>query len=413
MVDSTDHVTGKTGLTPTVTISKNGGSFATPAGAVTEISAGWYKVAGNATDNATLGPLALHATGTAADPTDTLFEVVVDDLTTVALRPTTAGRTLDVASTGEAGLDVANISTLPAGGVPALSIVDSGTAQSATSTTLVLRAGAAFANSELVGATVFIPTATAGAGQSRVITANVGSTDTVTVDAWTTIPTGTITYVIIPTPPASATALPGVNVVQISGDPDAADNAESFFDGTGYAGTGNVIPSVTAVGTVTTVTTVNNLAAGVITAASIAADAITAAKVADGTIDAATFAAGAVNAAAIATGAITSAKFAASAIDAAAIAVDAIGATKIATGAITAAKFAAGAIDAAAIANGAIDAATFAAGAVDAAALAADAGTEIAAAVLAAATTTPIAADIQKVNAVTIVGDGSATPWGP
>lgn len=38
---------------------------------------------------------------------------------------------------------------------------------------------------------------------------------------------------------------PDVNVKQISGDATAADNAESFFDGTGYAGTNNVIPTVT------------------------------------------------------------------------------------------------------------------------------------------------------------------------
>jgi hypothetical protein len=37
------------------------------------------------------------------------------------------------------------------------------------------------------------------------------------------------------------------NVIQLSGDGTAADNAEAFFDGTGYAGTGNVIPTVTTV----------------------------------------------------------------------------------------------------------------------------------------------------------------------
>lgn len=98
-----------------------------------------------------------------------------------------------------------------------------------------------------------------------------------------------------------------VDVQQISGDSGAADNAESFFDGTGYAGTNNVIPTVN---TTTNVTTVNGLAAGVITATSIASDAITAAKIADGAIDAATFAAGAINAAAIAADAITDAKVA-------------------------------------------------------------------------------------------------------
>lgn len=79
MIDSADHVSGKTGLSPTVTISKAGAAFAAPAGAVSEIGSGWYKVAGNATDTATLGPLALHATATGADATDGLFEVVAVD----------------------------------------------------------------------------------------------------------------------------------------------------------------------------------------------------------------------------------------------------------------------------------------------------------------------------------------------
>jgi len=38
-----------------------------------------------------------------------------------------------------------------------------------------------------------------------------------------------------------------MDVASISGDATAADNAEAFFDGTGYAGTNNVIPSVTNV----------------------------------------------------------------------------------------------------------------------------------------------------------------------
>jgi hypothetical protein len=38
---------------------------------------------------------------------------------------------------------------------------------------------------------------------------------------------------------------------------------------------------------------------------------------------------------------------------------------------------------------------------------------DVTSAILAAATAAPIAADIQAVNGVTIVGDGAATPWGP
>jgi hypothetical protein len=88
LLDSADHITGKTGLSPTVTLSKNGGSFASPSGSVTEIANGWYKVAGNATDTGTLGALALHATGTGADPCDMLYEVVavnVDDTVRMGL----------------------------------------------------------------------------------------------------------------------------------------------------------------------------------------------------------------------------------------------------------------------------------------------------------------------------------------
>lgn len=79
MIDSTDHISAKTGLSPTVTLSKAGGSFASPSGAVSEIANGWYKVAGNATDTGTLGPLILHASATGADATDMIFEVVAFD----------------------------------------------------------------------------------------------------------------------------------------------------------------------------------------------------------------------------------------------------------------------------------------------------------------------------------------------
>lgn len=76
LISSADHIQPKTGATPTVTISKNGAAFATPVGAVTEIGSGWYKVAGNASDSDTLGPLLLHATAAGADPTDEQFDVV-------------------------------------------------------------------------------------------------------------------------------------------------------------------------------------------------------------------------------------------------------------------------------------------------------------------------------------------------
>jgi hypothetical protein len=103
-----------------------------------------------------------------------------------ALRPTTAGRTLDVSSGGEAGLDWANIGS---------------------------------------------PTTTVGLSGTTVKTATDVETDT--ADIQTRLPAALVGGRI------------DANVGAISSDSTAADNAEAFFDGTGYAGTNNVIPTVT------------------------------------------------------------------------------------------------------------------------------------------------------------------------
>jgi hypothetical protein len=75
MVLASDGTTPATGLSPTVTLSKNGAAFGAPAGAVTELSSGWYKVAANATDSNTYGPLLLHAAVATADNTDVTYFV--------------------------------------------------------------------------------------------------------------------------------------------------------------------------------------------------------------------------------------------------------------------------------------------------------------------------------------------------
>jgi hypothetical protein len=78
MADSSDHVTGKTGLTLTITASKDGAAFASITPTVTELATGWYKLALTASHTDTLGDLALHITGTGADPSDVLMQVVTD-----------------------------------------------------------------------------------------------------------------------------------------------------------------------------------------------------------------------------------------------------------------------------------------------------------------------------------------------
>lgn len=75
MISSVDHISPALGVSPVVTLSKNGGSFSAAAGVVSEIGNGWYKVAPVAADFNTEGPLALHATAATADPTDAQFGV--------------------------------------------------------------------------------------------------------------------------------------------------------------------------------------------------------------------------------------------------------------------------------------------------------------------------------------------------
>jgi len=90
LVLSSDHITGATGKTPTVTISKNGAPFATPQGAVSEIGNGRYMLAPSRADTDTVGPLALHATAAGCDPTDRDFAVVQNlNAISAALTPST------------------------------------------------------------------------------------------------------------------------------------------------------------------------------------------------------------------------------------------------------------------------------------------------------------------------------------
>jgi len=83
MVDSTDHVTGKTGLALAVTISKDGAAFGSISPTVTERGTGWYNVALVAGDTGTLGDLVVRATASptasVADPAERVLVIVAYD----------------------------------------------------------------------------------------------------------------------------------------------------------------------------------------------------------------------------------------------------------------------------------------------------------------------------------------------
>lgn len=112
LVQSSDHISPLTGATVTVTLSKNGASFAAPAGTVSEVGNGWYVLTPATADTGTLGPLLLHATAANADPVDKEFNIIAinqDDAVGLGLSRLDAA--VSTRST-YSGADTAGITTL-------------------------------------------------------------------------------------------------------------------------------------------------------------------------------------------------------------------------------------------------------------------------------------------------------------
>ena len=82
MVASSDHITGATGTTPIVALSKAGAILTTAGGTVTEVTGGlgWYKIALTTGDTGTIGDLAFHCVATSSDPTDFVDQVNPGDV---------------------------------------------------------------------------------------------------------------------------------------------------------------------------------------------------------------------------------------------------------------------------------------------------------------------------------------------
>lgn len=121
MVQSSDHITGITGATVTVNISKAGATGAAAAGAVSQVDAtnmpGWYKVALTTADTGTLGDLAFHCTATSADPTDFVDQVTLQILGDTLTANTTqlAGQTVTAAAGVTFPTSVASPTNITAG----------------------------------------------------------------------------------------------------------------------------------------------------------------------------------------------------------------------------------------------------------------------------------------------------------
>ncbi len=237
LVDSTDHVTGKTGATLTITASKNGDAFASISPTVTERVNGWYEVALTSSHTDTLGDLALHITATGADPIDTVMQVIGVDLNDTVragltalpnanaeasgglyTRGTGAGQIEQVVN-GTVRVDLGHVVSEPLASWKQYlglfgNAIYTGTVQGATSTSLTLGSGLAASpiNGSLIGWTVVIypkdSSPETGVAQARKITAYDSATRIATVSpAWITDPhygdENATEYKVIPEVPSS------------------------------------------------------------------------------------------------------------------------------------------------------------------------------------------------------------------
>ncbi len=204
-------LTGLTINASDIRVSKNGANMVSKnSGGCTHDEIGFYTCTFDATDTDTAGRLQIMSAVSGALVVKMDFQVLP---TAVYDRDNASGAVGYIAN---APVNVAQVSgdstaadTLEtwldgtAGPAQPLGIARQGTAQSATSTTIVLDAGASFADSTIVGMTVMACGSTQGYCQSRAVTANVGSTDTATVGAWNVTPSGTITYYLFSTAPGA------------------------------------------------------------------------------------------------------------------------------------------------------------------------------------------------------------------
>lgn len=141
MIQTSDHISGITGATVTVKLSKAGGSGAAAGGAVAEVDStnapGLYKVSLTTTDTNTLGDLAFHCTATSADPTDFIDQVTTQILGDTLTANTTqlAGQTVTAAAGVTFPSSVASPTNITAGTITtATNLTNAPTAGDFTST---------------------------------------------------------------------------------------------------------------------------------------------------------------------------------------------------------------------------------------------------------------------------------------
>lgn len=204
-----------TGLTPTITISKDAGSFNAASNAAAEIGAtGIYSLAVTSTEmNA--DRVVFKITAASARSLFATIATATRQLTDLAF-PNTSGRGLDVSAGGDADAVVQSVATggktdvaaavwddLASHAVQgsmgeALGALQQGVASAGAAGTITLNASATATDDYYKGCIVAIKGG-AGAGQARLITGYVGATKVASVSPnWATNPGATSNYIVIP-----------------------------------------------------------------------------------------------------------------------------------------------------------------------------------------------------------------------
>lgn len=256
------------------------GTFAAGGATVTEDgTTGFYKVAlAQADTNANnIGyfftatncvPVTLNVITTACDPTSTAFGLVIAKTTNITgfndITATDVVSSGAITTSGGAVSTVTTLTNLPAitanwltaAGMAAdasAEIADAVWDEDATGHQTGGTFGQAIGDPGADTTTIYqsVVTDATGTNVAADIIAMKVDTAAILVDTGTTLD-GRI-------PAALVGGRMDANVGAISADSVAADNAEAFFDGTGYAGTGNVIPTVTAVTGLTAATVHSDL----------------------------------------------------------------------------------------------------------------------------------------------------------
>lgn len=135
MIATSDHISGLTGATVSIKLSKAGGTGVSAGGTITEVDStnnpGLYKIALTTTDTNTVGDLAFHCTATSADPTDFIDQVsatIVGDTLPANVLQWNSTNVASPATAGIPEVNVKNVNNISTSSVTAIN-ANQGTTQ--------------------------------------------------------------------------------------------------------------------------------------------------------------------------------------------------------------------------------------------------------------------------------------------